>query len=147
MKNMSTKNVLSNVLVLSRTNFVTFYDVDKVNENRWNAFGFWYKSERELAGKTQEEVAEIAEMHPKTVSRIENGEPTKRPTVIALANAINLDVNLAVKKAFAPEKDVKIPRPILDAIARSGTLTEKDSYFIADLIDSLEKRNKENNTE
>lgn len=141
--NKSTKNVTSKVLVMSRTNFVTFSDVDKVNENRWKAFGFWYKSERELAGRTQEEVAEIAEMHPKTVSRIENGEPTKRPTVVALAKAINLDANLAIRNAFAPEREIKIPRPILDALARSGTFNETDSYFIADIIDLVEKRNQQ----
>ncbi len=100
---MSTENVQNNVLVLSRTNFVTFLKVENSNEEQWKLFGLWYKTERENAGKTQEDVAEAAEIHPKTVSRIENGEPTKRSTVIALAKAIGLNTDQAVKRAFVPE--------------------------------------------
>lgn len=103
---MSTNNVLKNVLVLSRTNFVTFSSVQNSNEQQWKLFGLWLKAEREKAGKTQEQVAEDADLHPKTVSRIENGEPTKRPTVAALAKAVNTDINEAIRRAFAPNNGI-----------------------------------------
>lgn len=99
---MSTKNVLQKGLVLSRTNLVTFFNVNNIDleiQELWEKFGQWFQSERERCHKTQEDISRETGLHIKTVSRIENGEPTKRSTVIKLALSINADEKLALNKA------------------------------------------------
>jgi transcriptional regulator with XRE-family HTH domain len=141
---MSTKNVSKNGLVLSRTNFVTLSNVNNSIEALWKAFGAWYQKQREQAGKTQEDVAKAAAIHVKTVSRIENGEGTKRKTVIALASAIEADVNEALKKAgFAPQNtENNIPKPIKEALSTSGNLDDGDMQLIANFIRMLSEQKK-----
>lgn len=95
----STNFVYENHLVLSRTNFVELKDVEHETKELWRKFGLWYQKERENAGKTQEEVSKVAGIHVKTISRIENGEPTKRGTVTKLAEAVGIDKVVALNKA------------------------------------------------
>jgi transcriptional regulator with XRE-family HTH domain len=68
-------------------------------EARWRAFGVWFKNERELVGKTQEDIAAETGIHVKTISRIENGAPTKRGTVQVLAKSVNASMNNALARA------------------------------------------------
>lgn len=104
---MSTKNVLFNALVLSRTNYVTFSNVDEKTKAIWKAFGRWFQTKREAVPMTQEYLAEQVDMNVKTLSRIENGDPTKRATVIKLAKAIGLDENEALRQTIFAPTDIK----------------------------------------
>lgn len=114
---MSTKNVLKKGLVLSRTNFVTFHSMENSTEAIWKVFGKWFQLEREAVGRTQEDVARYTGLNVKTVSRIENGEPTKRMTVISLAEAIGMNPEKALSKTiFSSPKPENETHEILDSI-------------------------------
>ena len=65
-------------------------------------------------------------------------EPDK---VKKLAIALNQDLNEALRVAgYAPENGVpSVPKPILEALAREGTLREGDEDLIADFITRLKQ--------
>src|SRR5436190_1719812 len=66
----------------------------------WQAFGKWLRAQRRAADLTQDQVATRAGIHVLQVGRIEKGESgTKRETVLALANAIGADRDIALNKA------------------------------------------------
>lgn len=94
----STQNVQQNQLVMSRTFAVTSLNMSFVDET-WRRFGRTFQSKREQARMTQEDVADKAAIHVKTVSRIENGASTKRETVSELAKVVNWDTNEALELA------------------------------------------------
>ncbi|MEQ1762854.1 MAG: helix-turn-helix transcriptional regulator [Pyrinomonadaceae bacterium] len=93
---MSTSITDTKGLVLSRTKYVTSQDVNYQKEV-WRQFGRLYKIKREQAGLTQEDVAKKTLMNVKSISRIENGTPTKRETVQLLAMAIDWDMQDALE--------------------------------------------------
>ena len=66
----------------------------------WEEFGRWLREQRVAAGLTQKQVAARTRMHTVHIARLEAGESgTKRDSVIALANAIGIDVHDALNRA------------------------------------------------
>ena len=63
-------------------------------------FGKWIREQRDRAGLTQEQLAELAETHAVHLSRIEKGRTgTTRETITALARVLRLDLREALNKA------------------------------------------------
>lgn len=87
-------------LVMPRTKYVEFSQMENTKQNLWKAFGKWFQIQREISGKTQEQVAKASGLHVKTISRIETGDSgSKRETVIELAKAVNANLNQALEHA------------------------------------------------
>ena len=77
---------------------------EKPNEN-WIRFGRWVFEKREALGIRQEDLAEKIGRDRQTIYRTEAGRSTKRPTVIAIANALGEDPAIALQIAFSPSRD------------------------------------------
>lgn len=144
---MSTSFVHQNQLVLSRTSFVTFPNVALSREIS-REFGRRFQAERERAHLTQEQVARKTGLHVKTISRVENGTPTKRDTVIELARAIQWDQDEALTVAgYAPRVTYAKPQNPAEFVAAlermgfemqfSGELAELGPDDLQDLLDDI----------
>ena len=82
-------------------------------ENKWLAFGSWFKTERERAGVSQGVVAKNTPIHVIQLSRIENGHSGVKPdTLERLVAAVNkistghrIDLGTAMRRAgfFVPD--------------------------------------------
>jgi len=120
-------------------------------EEHRKIFGAWLKNQRVYAGLTQKELAEGAEITEMTIGRIEKGESgTKRDTAISIVDAINrksktghkVIVAEALERLFgqwkAPSSN-SVPKPILEALAREGTLSANDERLIAGFITRLKE--------
>lgn len=81
--------------------------MNKTNDN-WKRFGRWVAEKRESLGLTQSDLASRIGRDRQTVYRIENGDATKRPTVIKLAEALGQQPATALNIAFgATEKEMQ----------------------------------------
>lgn len=134
-------------LVLSQTSFVTSGQVALSKEISLE-FGRRFQIERERAHLTQEQVARKTCLHVKTISRVENGTPTKRDTVIELAQAIGWNPNEALTVAgYAPLSTYTKPQNPAEFVAAlermgfemqfSGELTELGPNDLQDLLDDI----------
>lgn len=66
----------------------------------WIQFGKWIKGHRKQANLNQKQVAELLDIHPVHLSRIETGTTgTSREIVSALARVLRLDMREALNKA------------------------------------------------
>jgi transcriptional regulator with XRE-family HTH domain len=138
----STENVYENQVVLSRTNFVESKKVNNETVELWRRFGQWLQNQREKANKTQEEVSKETAIHVKTISRIENGEPTKRNTIIKLTKAVGGNIDEALNLAgFVSENIPKLPDFLykIDWLSLSENEVSSIEKFIAFIIFSRQK--------
>lgn len=110
--------------------------INVMPDTHWQRFGKWLRTQRRQADLTQAQVARRAGIHELQVGRIEKGESgTKRETVIALANAIGIDLELALNQAgYAAVK----PDEILFSRASINGKPKKPQTF-AEFIEALEK--------
>jgi transcriptional regulator with XRE-family HTH domain len=72
----------------------------KNNTDNWKRFGRWVAQKREEKGLVQADLGNRIGRDRQTVYRIEAGEPTKRPTVIRIAEALGEPVAVALGIAF-----------------------------------------------
>lgn len=70
-----------------------------LKETRWEAFGRWVFRTRDSLNLTQQEGANLAGIDRQTWYRIEKGYPTKRDTVIKIAEVLNADIDYALELA------------------------------------------------
>ena len=124
--------------------FTVYQDFMSEKEDAQRDFGQMIRLSRESRNLSQSGLAKLTDMERQQIYRIENGlSGTRRDTVLRLAEALHINVGDALKKAgYAPEEkeDSSIPRPILDAIGRSGDLSDSDSELIAGFIEVLKKQ-------
>jgi DNA-binding XRE family transcriptional regulator len=74
--------------------------VERPSETIRTEFGEWIRTQRVLARESQDSAATKADIDRQQWYRIEVGKSgTKRDTVIAMAKAVNADVNVALTKA------------------------------------------------
>jgi transcriptional regulator with XRE-family HTH domain len=85
-------------------NFIA--SVANMTEEEWQAFGAWFKHQREAAGVSQVRAAKEAGIHVVQLSRIENGHSgVKRDNLMLLIDAINkLSKSHAINKEEALKK-------------------------------------------
>jgi transcriptional regulator with XRE-family HTH domain len=105
------------------TSFVTIVSLMKTrpSEQLWKAFGEWIKDIRENQRHlSQDGVADRAGLDRQTIYRLEAGKSgTRRETVIAIANALSVDPNLALKKAGFGNPDASDkPQNALEFVTR-----------------------------
>ena len=112
--------VQKNGLVMSRTNYVTYAGMNRNGDEteRWKTFGRWMQHKREAANLTQEELAASVGLHVKTISRIENGDPSKRVTIERIAQQLGVDKVEALEQAglIAPRPQQKKPQNPLEFV-------------------------------
>lgn len=90
---------------------------------RWKAFGQYLKRERERAGKTQKEIADLAGLHPVHVSRIETGDSGIRTqTLDLLIESLGLNPGEAYSQAGFWPTGAIWPSP-MESEADFGTAT------------------------
>lgn len=84
--------------------------INVMSSTHWERFGSWLRQQRRLADLTQKNLADMAGIHEVQLARIEKGESgTKRDTVLALAKALNVDVDESLELAgFARSKTIYI---------------------------------------
>ena len=79
-----------------------------INERR-AVFGSWFKEQRKLSGKTQDEVAALTGLHKVTISKIEHGQEVSEETAAILCEAVGAPKEEGVLRSL------KVSLPIMDA--------------------------------
>lgn len=88
-----------------RATFCVEMTINPPPESNWLKFGHWVAACRVAQGYSQAELARRIGKNEQTVYRIEKGAPTKRPTVLKIAEALGQDEHDAVAIAFGlPEQ-------------------------------------------
>ena len=118
------------------------------------SFGKQLKEWRKAKGLTQQDLATAVGVNVSYISNLErdfsantkSGKPTASETLTEkFAKILGVEVDeVRVAAGYAPKNTPPVPKPILDALARSGSLSDKDAILIAGIIDQIEKQNNEN---
>ena len=113
-------------------------------------FGEWLLRHRKALEMKQSDVASRANVSVSYISTIERDQPhsitgakltPEREKVIAIAKAVNGDINEALELCgYSSDKPLAdVPKPIIEALAREGTLHPDDEILIADFITRLKR--------
>lgn len=119
-------------------------DSEQIVEETWKRFGRWVFHKREERGWTQEFCAQRADMLRQQWQRIEKGSSTKRVTVIRVAQALDADVDEALKMAgFIPSASAE-PDSIEDALKNAmffdgKGLSDEDLAKIRPLLEVVDR--------
>lgn len=116
-------------------------------------FGNRLRQWRKAKGMTQEELALAVGVNPSYISNLERNfsattkSGTPRPSeglVEKFAKVLSVDLDEIRNAAgYASKQTIAvIPKRVLEAYAREGTLSESDNDLIANLIESLKDKNK-----
>lgn len=115
------------------------------------AFAKWLNNSFENSSfKSFSALADAANLQRSTVSALANAKSQtltgkasqpKPETVIALAKVLDQDIDKALLLAgHAPINEAPtVPKPILEALAREGTLSPNDEILIAEFIARLKQ--------
>jgi transcriptional regulator with XRE-family HTH domain len=91
--------------------YSSFVTPSRVAQDRWERFGAWLKEKREAGRFSQAGAAKRAGIDRQQWYRIETGKSgTKRETVIAIANALSLDVAETLNHAGFSAQDAPEPK-------------------------------------
>jgi transcriptional regulator with XRE-family HTH domain len=82
---------------------------EEIIKETWRSFGQWIAEQRLKKGWSQTQLGEMVGMKYQQIGRIENGNGTKRITVIRLADALGIEHRIALDKAGF--KAVETPQP------------------------------------
>ncbi len=108
-------------------------------------FGKWLLRHRKQLGLNQGDVAKKADVSTSYVSTLEREQPHSltgekiqpdREKVIALAQAVNGNIDEALRLSGFDA----VPKPVLRAFAREGSLSPNDEILIANMIETLKKQ-------
>lgn len=117
----------------------------KTTEENWKRFGRWVAQKREGVGLAQADLANRIERDRQTVYRIENGDPTKRTTVVRIAEALGQPSSIALDIAFGAtaKETASIPdeREILGYLKDLPVELRKDFTIMLRAL-ALEYRNR-----
>lgn len=101
-------------------------DSEQIVEKTWKRFGRWVFHKREERGWTQELCAQRADMLRQQWQRIEKGASTKRVTVIRVAQALDADIDEALKMAgFIPSATTSETDSIEEALKNAFFFDQK----------------------
>jgi len=114
-------------------------DTENNQASQWEAFGRWVAKKQKEKGLTQGQAAELIKADRQTWYRLEKGWPTKRPTVVAVANALGASVTEALTLAgFTPNSiNDRAEEDVAALFYDYAKLTDEDKRELKAVMDMI----------